>query len=123
LLISLQGAPYKKSSSEEDSGPADEESDIVLESTNIIEGTWRRMFELDMREDAADFSSKLMETELKELEDEIGELSGLDDELADSMGFGSAVSMNSKGFGAYISNQVSLLSAFSTYHFAYSLNI
>jgi len=104
-LLWWRGAPYTKASSEEESA-TDEEADIVLESTNIIEGTWRRMFELDMREDAADFSSKLMETEMKELEEEIGELSGLDDELIDSMGFGTSISLNSKGFGAYISNQV-----------------
>ena len=43
---------------------------------DIVEGTWRRMFELDMREDAADFSSKVIENELKELAEEIGELNG-----------------------------------------------
>lgn len=39
----------------------DEEVTIVNESPSIVEGTWRRMFELDMREDAADFSSKILE--------------------------------------------------------------
>jgi len=41
-----------------------------------------------MREDAADFSFKAMETEIKELEEEIGELNGLDEELVDAVGFG-----------------------------------
>jgi len=39
----------------------DEEAAVINESSSIVEGTWRRMFELDMREDAADFSSKVVE--------------------------------------------------------------
>jgi hypothetical protein len=41
------------------------------------------MFELDMREDQADFSTKVKEADLKELEEEIGELSGLDENLVE----------------------------------------
>ena len=39
----------------------DEEAEVINESPAIVEGTWRRMFEVDMREDAADFSSKILE--------------------------------------------------------------
>ena len=46
------------------------------------------MFEVDLREDEADFSSKAMEAEIKELEEEIGELNGLDDDMVDCVGFG-----------------------------------
>ena len=99
-LIWWRGTPYKKvsvSGESEAAGEKDEEGEIINESVDIIEGTWRRMFELDMREDAMDFESKIQEAELKELEEEIGELSGLDDELIDSLGFGAI--LNTKMFG------------------------
>lgn len=70
----------------------DEELEVLDESKAVMEGTWRRMFELDMREDEADFSSKAFEQELKELDEEIGELKGLDDDLFDSIGAGSIFS-------------------------------
>lgn len=59
----------------------DEEMAVIKESTDVVEGVWRRMFEVDLREDAADFSSKIEEAELKELQNDIGELMGLDDDM------------------------------------------
>ena len=101
-LLWWRGAPYKKTADETDVSTllADEEGIIVQESEKIIEGTWRRLFELDLREDASDFASKIQEAELKELEEEIGELSGLDDELVDSLGFGTT--LNTKRFGSFV---------------------
>ena len=60
---------------------SDPEAEVVMESKAVVEGTWRRMFEVDMREDQADFSTKVREADLKEMEEEIGELSGLDEDL------------------------------------------
>lgn len=99
-LLWWRGAPYKRTIGVM-SADVDEEASIVGESSKIIEGTWRRMFEIDMREDASDFESKIQEQELKELEEEIGELGGLDDELIDSLGFGTIV--NNKRVGSAIS--------------------
>ena len=42
---------------------------VIVESDKIVEGTWRRMFELDLREDASDFASKAVEQETKALMD------------------------------------------------------
>ena len=42
----------------------DEEAAVLNESPAIVEGTWRRLFEVDMREDAADFSTKILEAGL-----------------------------------------------------------
>lgn len=50
-----------------------------------------------MREDELDFSAKAAEAELKELEEEIGELNGLDDELGDSFGLGTRFMGNTLG--------------------------
>jgi len=101
-LLWWRGAPYKKTGAAASaSADVDEEASIVAESDKIIEGTWRRMFEIDMREDASDFESKIQEAELKELEEEIGELGGLDEELIDSLGFGTVV--NNKRMGSSIS--------------------
>jgi len=84
-LLWWRGSPYVKSSlSGEGASVADEEAEVVMENTAVVEGTWRRMFELDMREDQADFSTKVKEADLKELEEEIGELSGLDEDLLEA---------------------------------------
>ena len=76
-----------------------------MESDKIVEGTWRRLFEIDMREDEADFSAKAAELEEKELAEEIGELAGLDDDMyADPIGFGSAHGGSSRGrVGSFVS--------------------
>jgi hypothetical protein len=78
-LLWWRGSPYVKSMG--GNVGVDEEAEVVMENTAVVEGTWRRMFELDMREDQADFSTKVKEADLKELEEEIGELSGLDENL------------------------------------------
>jgi predicted RNA-binding protein with RPS1 domain len=78
-LLWWRGSPYVKSKG--GNAAVDEEAEVVMENTAVVEGTWRRMFELDMREDQADFSTKVKEADLKELEEEIGELSGLDENL------------------------------------------
>lgn len=59
----------------------DIEMAVIKESSDVVEGVWRRMFEVDLREDAADFSSKIEEAELKELQNDIGELMGLDEDM------------------------------------------
>jgi len=86
-LLWWQGAPYVKTSLS-DSAAQDEEVAVVMESAAVVEGTWRRMFEVDLREDQADFSTKVREEEQKELDEEIGELKGLDEDLIDSDGMG-----------------------------------
>lgn len=86
-LLWWKGSPYSKIISSVDVA-LDEEVEIVKESSAVIEGTWRRMFEVDLREDENEFSSKVLEQEMAELAEEIGELEGLDDDLSDSLGFG-----------------------------------
>jgi predicted RNA-binding protein with RPS1 domain len=90
VLIWWRGKPYVGPSDViEEVESVDEEIEVLGESRDVQEGTWRRLFELDMREDEADFSVKAMEAELKELEEEIGELHGLDEDLeADDFGLG-----------------------------------
>jgi len=88
-LLWWKGSPYTKlASSIASSMVVDEEIEVVNESTDVIEGTWRRMFELDLREDESEFSSKIAEQELAELAEEIGELEGLAEDMSDSLGFG-----------------------------------
>ena len=45
-----------------------QENAVTKESKSLVEGSWRRMFELDLRKDEADFSSKVNDKELKELQ-------------------------------------------------------
>ena len=78
-LLWWKGQPYVKAALAEQA--VDEEEEVIMENAAVVEGTWRRMFEVDMREDQADFSTKVKEAELKELEEEIGELIGLDDDM------------------------------------------
>eukprot|EP01041_Mallomonas_annulata_P005256 gene5256-10513_t len=87
-LLWWRGSPYVKDLVAVEGQAVDEETEVIMESTDVIEGTWRRLFELDLREDENEFSSKVMEQELAELEEEIGELEGLDDDMTDSLGFG-----------------------------------
>jgi hypothetical protein len=88
-LLWWRGEPYKKVGvTHEEEAPLEEEFEVLNESNDVIEGVWRRMFEVDMREDEADFSSKALEAEIKELEEEIGELNGLDEEVFDTTAFG-----------------------------------
>jgi hypothetical protein len=61
------------------------------------------MFEMDMREDEADFSSKALEAEIKEMEEEIGELNGLDEEMDNGGTFGFSSTFNPKRFGSFVS--------------------
>ena len=99
-LIWWRGAPYTKIAGE--SGPKlDEDFQVLDENIKIVEGTWRRMFEVDMREDEQDFNSKAMEAEMKELEEEIGELGGMDDDMVDCVGFGS--STHTQRVGSFVS--------------------
>ena len=109
-LLWWQGAPYVKSVVST-AAEVDEEAEVVMESKAVVEGTWRRMFEVDMREDQADFSTKVREADLKEMEEEIGELSGLDEDLLDSDGMGALgagganfrMSSNAARIGNYVS--------------------
>lgn len=97
-LLWWKGQPYVKIETAD--APVDEEVAIVDESIKLVEGSWRRVFELDLRADQLDFSSKIQEKEAAELAEEIGELDGLDDTLEDlSVGSGS-------NFGSYVSTSV-----------------
>jgi hypothetical protein len=98
LLLWWKGESYVKTPHDETVAEVDEELEVIMESEKIVEGTWRRLFEIDLREDEADFSSKIFDAEQKELEDEIGELSGLDEEmLEDSIGLGYGYKHNRAG--------------------------
>lgn len=88
LLLWWRGAAYVKSDASE-AAKVDEDLEVIMESTAIVEGTWRRLFEIDLRADEADYSAKAVELDLKEIEEEIGELGGLDDDVtSDPIGFG-----------------------------------
>lgn len=88
LLLWWRGAAFIKSDATE-AAKVDEELEVIMESNTIVEGTWRRLFEVDLRADEADFSAKAVELDLKEIEEEIGELGGLDQDLiSDPIGFG-----------------------------------
>lgn len=100
-LLWWRGAPYVKAVNEDEIEVIDEEENVLNESNQIVEGTWRRLFEIDLRETEADMSSKIMEEEAKELAEEIGELSGLDEEMVDSIGVGIPYKINR--MGSYIS--------------------
>lgn len=94
-LLWWKGQPYTKVAL--DTVSVDEEMEFINESSNIVEGSWRRLFELDLRADQADFSSKILEKEFQELEEEIGELKGLDDDLPFEL------SSTPQSFGSYVS--------------------
>lgn len=98
-LLWWKGSPYTKVGY--NNGPKDEEIEVINESTDIVEGTWRRMFEVDMRKDADDFSSKVMEIEMRELANDIGELNGLDEDIVDTLGFGAGV-LPTKQLGSFV---------------------
>jgi predicted RNA-binding protein with RPS1 domain len=100
-LLWWRGAPYVKTGYTAEAEKLDEEFEVLNESKDVVEGSWRRMFEVDMREDEADFSSKALEAEIKELEEEIGELNGLDEELVDAVGFGQ--SLQPTKIGSFVS--------------------
>ena len=100
-LIWWRGAAYHKIVGETSGPKVDEDFEVLDESIKIVEGTWRRMFEVDMREDEQDFNSKAMEAEMKELEEEIGELGGMDDDMIDCVGFGS--STHTQRVGSFVS--------------------
>lgn len=95
-LLWWRGAPYDKVGSV--ASQEDEEFAVLRESSELNEGAWRRMFDSDMKQQQADFSSKTQDMELKEIAAEIGDLEGVDLEMED---FNSA--MNSAGkFGTFI---------------------
>ena len=99
-LLWWRGKPFADSSAAEDEQAEEEELSILSENAQVIEGTWRRMFEIDMREDELDFSSKIADEERKELEEELGELMGLDEE-DDYIDMGSKY--NVRKMGSFIS--------------------
>lgn len=101
-LLWWRGSPYEKRVDEE--VVVDEEIEVVNENKAVIEGTWRRMFEIDLRNDENEFSSKALEMELAELAEEIGELDGLDDEMVDSLGFGVTLPTGRLGVSVLKSN-------------------
>lgn len=102
-LLWWKGAPYQKRTGEVDADTlmATEEAGVTQESSAIVEGTWRRMFEIDLRKDMSDASAKQVEQETKALNEEIGELNGLDEMLTEDS-FGMGVSFNNKQLGASV---------------------
>ena len=103
-LVWWKGAPYVKVVPQDE--VVDEEEAVLMESKKVVEGAWRRMFELDMRQDENDFNSKALEAEIKELEEEIGELDGLDYDMIDAVGFSGGVSTNKKKVGSFVGAMV-----------------
>ena len=98
-LLWWRGSPYVKTLySSQQHIVANEEEEVIMENSAVVEGTWRRMFEVDMRQDQADFSTKAREAEEAELEEEIGELVGLDESILPGI-FGSS----SGAFGRSVS--------------------
>lgn len=104
VLVWWRGKAFEKATAEESEVDVDEEAEVVSESRDVVEGTWRRLFELDMRQDEADFSAKAMEAEIRELDEEIGELNGLDDELGEEFGLGSKFNGNRVGANIALSS-------------------
>lgn len=102
-LLWWKGQPYQKETFTAVEQEFDEDTEVLNESKNLVEGTWRRMFELDMREDAADFSSKVVEKDLEELAEEIGELDGLDLDLIEPDRFGVKDPTQRARFGSFVS--------------------
>jgi len=102
-LLWWRGQPYQKETFAAVEQEFDEDTEVLNESKNLVEGTWRRMFELDMREDAADFSSKVVEKELEELAEEIGELNGLDEDMTEPDRFGLKNPSQRSKFGSFVS--------------------
>jgi len=102
-LLWWKGQPYQKETFTTLEQEFDEDTEVLNESKNLVEGTWRRMFELDMREDAADFSSKVVEKDLEELAEEIGELDGLDLDLIEPDRFGVKDPTQKARFGSFVS--------------------
>jgi len=102
-LLWWKGRPYQKETFTALEQEFDEDTEVLNESKNLVEGTWRRMFELDMREDAADFSSKVVEKDLEELAEEIGELDGLDLDLIEPDRFGVKDPTQKARFGSFVS--------------------
>ena len=100
-LLWWRGQPYVKTALQPTES-VDEEEEVIMENSAVVEGTWRRMFEVDMREDQADFSTKMREAEMKELEEEIGELVGLDDDMLQLDSISSGTTFQSRRFGAFI---------------------
>ena len=102
-LLWWRGAPYKPTNVAE-TAVVDEEAEIVFESNKVVGGTWRRMFESDLREEEADFTEKIAEEEAAELAEEIGELDGIDLNMQDSLGFGVTFSRNR--LGSFVSKSI-----------------
>lgn len=102
-LLWWRGAPYKKAQAEVDAETlmATTEAGVTQESSSIVEGTWRRLFEIDLRADMNESSSKQLEQEAKGISEEIGELAGLDEVLCEDS-FGMGTSFNNKQFGASV---------------------
>merc|ERR1712139_595577 len=72
-LLWWRGAPYKKAQAEVDAETlmATTEAGVTQESSSIVEGTWRRLFEIDLRADMNESSSKQLEQEAKGMSEEI----------------------------------------------------
>eukprot|EP00981_Chlorochromonas_danica_P012188 scaffold4610_cov180-Ochromonas_danica.AAC.5 len=99
LLVWWRGAPYERieepSEVVEEEGEVEiEELQVINEDANMVDGNWRRLFEVDMRADALDSNTRMIEADQNELREEIGELEGLDEGIQDAGGFGVASNSN-----------------------------
>lgn len=97
LLVWWRGAPYERieepsevAEEEEEEQVEIEELQVINEDANMVDGNWRRLFEVDMRADALDSNTRMIEADQNELREEIGELEGLDEGIQDAGGFGVA---------------------------------
>jgi len=98
-----RGAPYVPTGNS-DAEVKDPELEIVNESGSLVDGVWRRMFEIDMRKDEADFSSREKDEELAELAEEIGELDGMEGDLDDFID--TSVTLKTNRLGNFISKSI-----------------
>lgn len=107
-LLWWRGLPYVKTATQRSLAAMQhtQEERVIYESQDIVDGTWRRMFELDMRQDAADFSNKGYDAEMKEIAEEIGELAGLDEDLRSTDRFDTSDYQNKVKFGAFVDSSI-----------------
>jgi hypothetical protein len=100
LMVWWRGEPYVKKDFVREQ---DEDFAVVGESARITEGSWRRMFDSDLRKEESDYAAKVMEIEAKELADEIGELAGMDDDMMEGQQLGFGTFPANRKVGSFVS--------------------
>jgi len=68
----------------------DADFNFVLERGDLVEGIWRRAFEEDLQQDENDYESKAVDLDIAEINEEIGDVDGIDSDMTvrDAAGFG-----------------------------------